>query len=103
MDLMRPPHPKESATPEAESLLVELSMALKAGRLVDLLERKDLPRNAVGDLPRLESAATLRRVFTEHLFATDAAHGPDPKHAPGRFPSKGGKLLVFKAREPSTL
>jgi hypothetical protein len=90
-----------SATTEAESLLVELSMALKAARLANLLESKDLPGTPVEDPPRPDSAAACRSVLTDRLFVTDAAHGPDPGRVPGRVPSLGGKLLVFKARELS--
>ncbi len=98
---MRPPRPKASATAEAESLLVELSMALKAARLASLLESKDLPGTPVEDPPSPGSTVAARSVLTDRLFVTDAARYPDPGCVPGRVPSKGGKLLVFKTREPS--
>ena len=98
---MRRPHPKGNATTEAESLLVEISMALKTARLVNLLESKDLPGTPIEDPPRPDSAAACRSVLTDRFFIADAAHCPDPGSVSGRVPSKGGKLLFFKAREPS--
>jgi len=96
---MKPPRPIGSDTAAAESLLVELSTALKAGRLVDLLRGKGLTRNTIEELLRPESAAKLDVILTDHVFTKDATHGLDPGNAPGRHPSKGGKLLVFRARE----
>jgi hypothetical protein len=96
---MRPPRPNGSDTGAAESLLVELSTALKAGRLVELLRGKGLTRHTIEELMRPESAAKLKVMMTDNLFTTEATHGPG--HAPGPIPSEGGKVLVFKARKTS--
>jgi uncharacterized surface protein with fasciclin (FAS1) repeats len=100
-DVMKPPRPTGSDTTAAESQLVELSTALKAGRLVALLKGEGLTRNTVEELLRPGSAAKLRVILTDHLVTHEVTRGPDPGHAPGRFPTKGGKVLVFKARVPS--
>ncbi|MBZ5638071.1 MAG: hypothetical protein LAO51_04850 [Acidobacteriia bacterium] len=97
---MKPPRPIPRDTSATEGLLLELSTAVKSGRLVSLLTGNRLTKHTVEELERPESAAKLREILTDHLLSTQGPLGPDPESPPCRTPSAGGKVLMFKARAP---
>jgi hypothetical protein len=83
----------------APSLLAELSAALRAGKLVELLTGKGLAMSSIDELLRPESAAELRALLTLHALPSRDARCSSPEHRPGRLRCGHGELLVFKARK----
>ena len=91
---MKPP-----PTATADGPLALLISAAKTGRLVALLRGEGLSECAVEELLRPESAATLRAVLAERLYASRDDHDPSAESQTARLQSAGGKVLAFKARE----
>jgi hypothetical protein len=89
---MKPPRP-------TENLLVEVSTALAAGRLVELLRGHGLTKRTIDELLSKESAVTLKSMLTQHLGPLAGGHDPDSRQESGSFPSGGGRVLAFRARE----
>jgi hypothetical protein len=96
---MKPPRPSERDTAATRRRLRELSATFGAGRILELLRRNELTRNTAEELLRPENAAKLRAIVTSHLFPAAGVDDPGPGDLLGRFPSEGGKVLVFKAKE----
>ena len=97
--VMKPPRGDAINTAAATSQLEELSAALEAGKLAELLRGKGLTRSTVDELLRPESAAKLQAILTHHFLPARDACDPSPGHQLGACGCEGGKVLVFNARE----
>lgn len=95
---MKPPR-GDANDPAAADRLEEISEAVEAGRLVELLTSKGLTRSTVDELLRPESAVRLRTILAGHLVRL----GGPGRHVAGtstpRRECEGGKVLVFRPKE----
>jgi hypothetical protein len=74
-------------------LLSELSLAVRAGRLVTLLKGEGLSKSTVEELLRPESASALKTILTDRLFRRPERgtqeDGRDLEREPGERPRDG--------------
>lgn len=64
---MKPPPVDDIDTGTGASLLDELHLAVRDGRLAGLLKGKGLNRSTIEELLRPESALKLKAILTDHL------------------------------------
>jgi hypothetical protein len=95
---MQPPR-GDANDPAAAAQLEEISEAVEAGRLVELLTSKGLTRSTVDELLRPESAVRLRTILAGHLHRPGGRGRPEAGTSTPKRACEGGKVLVFRPKE----